>query len=182
MYLLPPPLTSGQRWPSLVQENRPQDRCVVRYLGAPPEQQQQQRRPGGGSPAPAAVAAAAAEEVDASSLVKFPGGQSLVATGWEPLALPAAEEVPADVKGAKEAKDAHIRREFLLPANEARKVTVFTRYGSQRACDTMVRNVVRVGWVAGANNAREKSCLGCRRSGRGRGRGKGRVYVPQRNE
>lgn len=93
------------------------DRCLVRYLGPPPEQI---RRPG--SPTAAAEAAAEPiEEVEASSLVKFPGGQSLVATGWEVLAPLPDEELPKDFKGAR---DEHIRREFLLPANEGRKVTM----------------------------------------------------------
>lgn len=41
-----------------------------------------------------------------------------MATGWETLPPPAVEEPPTD----KEARDAHIRDEFLLPANEGRKV------------------------------------------------------------
>lgn len=96
----------------MIQENRPAGRCLVRYLGPPPENVQQ-RRPSGGAPDPGS-AAAPIEEVEASSLVKFPGGQSLVAAGWESLETLAA--------GPKEAKDDQIRREFLLPTNEGRKV------------------------------------------------------------
>lgn len=92
------------------------DRCLVRYLGPPPGQT---RCPGSSSPT---APAAATEEVVASSLVKFPGGQSLVATGWQTLAPPAPEELAHDVKAAKAAREKMIRREFLLPANEGRKV------------------------------------------------------------
>eukprot|EP00752_Nemacystus_decipiens_P012761 g11301.t1 len=129
-------LASGQRWPSLIQENLEMDRCLIRYLGPPPEQP---RRPGDVSPTAAGPLSAETEEVEASSLVKFPGGQSLVVTGWELLA-------PLDAKASKQAKDDHIKREVLLPANEGRK-------GLQLAIDHAVRSCCLHSWDATTRSA-----------------------------
>lgn len=100
--IVPPrgiPIT--ELWPSLVLESLSKTRCLVRYLATP----EQPTNP---------THVMVYEEVQASSLVKFPGGLSLTALKerLEPL------EAGAD----KTKKDAHIRDEFLLAANNDRKV------------------------------------------------------------
>lgn len=92
----------AELWPSLVLESLSKTRCLVRYL-ATPEQPT--------TSAPVMVY----EEVEASSLVKFPGGLSLMAL---------KERLQPLEAGAEKAKrDAHIRDEFLLADNDNRQVS-----------------------------------------------------------
>ena len=106
----------------MIQENLTRDRCVVRFLGSPPPPKRQQQAGGGSSSSAAAdeeTAAALTKEVDPSTLVKFPGGQRLmVLTERMP---------PLGQRASKEEKDAQVAEEFLMPANEEKRVRFRTR-------------------------------------------------------
>lgn len=79
----------------------PEAQCIVRHLAIPEQPEDS---------TPVVVYT----EVERSSLIKFPGGLSLMALE-ERLA-------PLDEEAARAAKDTHILKEFLLPTNKHRKV------------------------------------------------------------